>query len=267
MSTSAFITGFRDQLARPPQSVVGQRQFEALKEELVSVRAREEFLLKAMREQQVHHELLAQELEHRLVNGLQLIASLLAMQARASASPQLTAQLMIASRRVAALGRVHHRLHQSDHLDHVEFGLFLQNLCGDLSNLLFEGRAGYSVEVEAASENIPSRLAVPLGFIVNELITNAAKYARGRIGVRFVRTAAGYSLTVQDDGPGLPPAFDPSRSSGLGMKITLAQVKQIGGELCMSPGDDGRGARFTVSFGAPTLNRAAEPEILLLTGL
>lgn len=251
MGTSAFMTGLLKQPARPTQLVIGRRQFEELKRELASVRAREEFLLNAMREQFAHDELLAQEFEHRLVNGLQLIASLLSMQARAAASPEAAAQLTIASRRVASLGRVHNRLHQSDRHDFVEFGSFLQDLCGDLSTLLFEGRADYSVEVVAASANIPSKLAIPLGFIVNELITNAAKYARGRIGVRFDRTAAGYSLSVQDDGPGLPPGFEPSKSKGLGMKITLAQVNQIGGELHLSPGNDGRGAHFTVSFQAP----------------
>jgi two-component sensor histidine kinase len=251
MSDSAFMTGFANLSARPAELVVGQRQFEALKRELVSVRAREEFLLNAMREQVAHHELLAQEFEHRLVNGLQMIASLLSMQGRGASSPEVATQLMIASRRVASLGRVHHRLHQSDHQDRVEFGSFLKDLCGDLSSLLFEGRADYAVVVEVASADIPSRLAIPLGFVVNELITNAAKYASGRIGVRFERTAEGYSLSVQDDGPGLPPEFDPSAAhKGLGMKIAMAQVKQIGGELHMSGGDNGRGARFTVNFGA-----------------
>jgi two-component sensor histidine kinase len=253
MSISTPKSDFRNRLTRPKSLVGDQRQIEALQREVVGARTREELLLKELREQSEHHELLAQELEHRLANGLQLISSLLSSQARATGSPEAAAQLTIASRRVAALGRVHHRLHQLDNQDHVAFSPFLQDLCRDLSNLLFDGRPDFTVDVEATSADLPGRLAIPLGFIVSELITNAAKYARGKIGVRFKKVTAGYCLSVLDDGPGLPPGFDPCKSKGLGMKIVMAQAKQIGGDLHMSPGDDGRGARFTVRFEAPTV--------------
>jgi len=253
MNNSVYEADFQFPPPRDMPDGHEKQQLIALKAELIAARTREELLLGEMRAQATRQELLAQEFEHRLVNGLQLISSLLSMQARAATSPEVTAQLTMASRRVASLGRVHHRLHQSDQQEQVDFGPYIQDLCDDLSNLLFEGRADYSVDVEAASASIPSRLAIPLGFIVNELITNAAKYARGRIGVRFDKAKAGYFLSVLDDGPGLPPGFDPSKSKGLGMKIALALVKQIGGELHISPGEDGRGARFTVGFEAAPL--------------
>lgn len=250
MSTSTLEKNIQARSAKPKSLVVSMRSFEALQLELVSSRAREEFLLSTVREQSARHEVLAQEFEHRLVNGLQLISSLLSMQARTACSAEVASQLTIASRRVASLGRVHHRLHQSDQQDMVEFGSYLRHLCDDLSNLLFEGRTDYSVDVESASADIPGKFALPLGFIVNELVTNAAKYARGRIAVRFEETDVGYSLSVEDDGPGVPPGFDPSRSKGLGMRIVLALVKQIEGELRISPRDNGQGARFAVRFEA-----------------
>jgi two-component system, sensor histidine kinase PdtaS len=91
--------------------------------------------------------------------------------------------------------------------------------------------------------------AIPLGFIVNELITNAAKYAGGSIIVQIGRTpTAGYSLSVLDDGPGVPAEFDPARRKGLGTKIVLALVKQVRGEFKITPADNCRGTKFTVIF-------------------
>ena len=84
--------------------------------------------------------MLTQEFEHRLINGLQLIVSLLSLQSRTATTPEAADQLTIAARRVAALGRVHRRLHLLDHQDHVEFKEYLQHLCEDLSGLLFAGR-------------------------------------------------------------------------------------------------------------------------------
>ena len=92
-------------------------------------------------------------------------------------------------------------------------------------------------------------MAIPLGFIVNELITNSAKYAKGNITVRIEATSpTDRSLSVMDDGPGLPAGFNPADSKGLGMKIVLSLVQQIGGELHILPGDNGRGTRFLIKF-------------------
>jgi two-component sensor histidine kinase len=156
--------------------------------------------------------------------------------------------LTTAASRVAALGRVHHRLHLLDHLDRVEIKQYLTHLCEDLSRLLCEDAADCAILVEGASAEIPTATAIPLGFIVNELVTNAVKYAKGTITVRFETSPAGHALSVGDQGPGLPAGFEPARSKGLGMKIVLSQVKQIRGALDIQPGDNGRGTRFTVTF-------------------
>jgi two-component sensor histidine kinase len=92
-------------------------------------------------------------------------------------------------------------------------------------------------------------MAIPLGLIVNELITNTAKYAEGHVTVRIEATSpTERSLTVEDDGPGLPAGFKPADSKGLGMKIVLSLVQQIGGALHILPGENGHGTRFKVSF-------------------
>src|SRR6185437_15796008 len=105
------------------------------------------------------------------------------------------------------------------------------------------------IVVEGATVDIPATMAIPLGFIVNELITNSVKYAAGHITVRIdTMSPTGRSLSVMDDGPGLPADFQPADSKGLGMKIILSLVGQIGGELRIRPGDNGSGTCFTVKF-------------------
>ena len=134
----------------------------------------------------------------------------------------------------------------------MEFKQYLQNLCEDLTGLLFQERSDYAIVVESANVEIPTELAIPLGFIVNELITNSTKHATGNIMVRFeTKRPAHYSLSVSDNGPGLPIRFNPACSKGLGMKIVLSLVKQIGGELHILRGDNGRGARVAVAFCFP----------------
>jgi two-component sensor histidine kinase len=197
-----------------------------------------------------HHVMLAQELEHRFLNGLQLIAGLLSLQGRTCArTPEAAFQLTSAARRIIALGRVHHQLHLRHHQENVELKQFMADLCEELSDLLFEERADHSITVEGAKVEIPAVLATPLGFIVNELITNSVKYAKSDITVRIETVASAcYSLSVLDEGPGLPAGFDAAKWSGLGMKLVLSLVKQIDGELQIVPRGNGHAACFTVTF-------------------
>jgi two-component system, sensor histidine kinase PdtaS len=192
---------------------------------------------------------LALEFDHRFLNGLQWITALLTLQSR-SATPEVAEQLAIAARRVAAFGSVHRRLHLLDNQRTAEFSQFLRRLCEDLADLLFQDAENdHTLSVEGTSIEMETATAIPLGFIVTELVTNAAKHARGNIIVRIGGTpAAGYSLSVLDDGPGIPPGFDPAHSKGLGMTIVLALVKQIRGTLKIVRGDNGRGTSFTVIF-------------------
>ena len=226
--------------------------------ELQAALAREAALRREMSELAQRQIMLAQEFEHRLINGLQVISSLLSLQSRAAKTSEAAEQLTIAASRGAALGRVHRQLHLLDHQDRVEFKYYLEHLCADLSRLLCEESGDCAIVVEGADAEIPTEFAIPLGFIVNELITNSVKYAKGDITVRFETAAPGcHSLSVSDGGPGLSPGFDPDGGKGLGMRIVRAQVKQIGGELHISTGDNGRGTRFTVAFSSASAANAA----------
>ena len=216
--------------------------------ELKASLAREETLLRERDELLRRQEILAQEFEHRLVNSLQLVASLLSMQSRAAVSADAAAQLAEASRRVSLIGRVHRRLHLLDHRESVEIKRYLGQLCDDLAEMLFPEETQRTLAVTGDEARIPTRLGIPLGFIVNELVTNCAKYAEGNVTVQIDTAGPTFLISVADDGPGLPTGFDPTASKGLGMKIVRSLVKQIGGTLAFSTGTRGRGACFTVAF-------------------
>jgi two-component sensor histidine kinase len=228
------------------------RRHVAITVQLKNALAREDALLREKHVLLHRQDMMAQEFEHRLLNSLQLIVSLLSLQSRAATTPEAAAQLKIAANRVAALGRVHRQLHLLDHQERVEFKQYIQHLCKDLSGLLFQEGAKHAIVLEGANVEIPTALGIPLGFIVNELITNSAKYAKGTITVRLRTVSADrHSLSVSDDGPGLPAEFDPAGGRGLGMKIIQSLVKQIGGELHIARGRGGPGACFTVTFNCP----------------
>jgi two-component system, sensor histidine kinase PdtaS len=193
--------------------------------------------------------ILGKESEHRLLNGLQLITSLLTIQSRATKNAEASAQLTIAANRVAALGRVHQHLHALDSVESVEFKQYLEKLCHDLAGMASSEGSERLFVVEGNELKIASVTAIPLGFIANELLTNAIKYATGRITVRLeTNLGQRHTMSVSDDGPGLQEGFDPTASHGLGMKLVSGLVRQIGGELEIAKGDNGHGARFTVSF-------------------
>ena len=188
------------------------------------------------------------EFEHRLFNGLQLIASALLQQCRTATTP-VAAQLSIAAARISAFGRVHRRLQLVDFQDKVEIRRHLQELCDDLAGLLFHDQFNKTIVVQSPNCEIPATLALPLGLIVNELVTNSVKHAKSNITVRFESiTPVAHSISVVDEGPGLPGGFDPADSKGLGMQIVQALVKEIGGELRFFAGNNGRGTRVTLTF-------------------
>ena len=212
--------------------------------------AREEALLRQKDDLIQQQELLSKESDHRLLNDLQMIVSLLRLQSRASTNPEAASQLVVAANRVATIGRVHWRLHSFDGVQTVAFKQYLEDLCRDFSAMLSsEERPERVIVVEGTEIKLPTVTGIPLGFIVNELITNAAKYGKGRITVRLEpNPEKGYALSVSNDGPVLPEGFDPAASKGLGMRIIRSFVERIGAELRIDRGDESQGPRFTVLF-------------------
>lgn len=249
--------------ANSPQNVIFEnperRSADSYERELIRRRAtevglrqtlaREEALLSQKEELLQRQAVFSQESDHRLLNSLQMIISLLSLQSRASENAEVALQLAAAADRIATIGRIHRRLHSFDGVETFALKHYLEDLARDFSAMLSSERPQRVIKVEGTEITLPAITAIPLGFVANELITNAAKYGTGRITVNLeTNPETGYALSVANDGPGLPEGFDPAGGKGLGMKIIRSLVKQIGGELRISQGDKNQGARFTVLF-------------------
>ena len=133
----------------------------------------------------------------------------------------------------------------------VDFRAYVQELCADLSALLLYDNTKRKIFVSGTDGSLPVSVAIPLGFIVSELVTNSAKHTEGDINVHVADDSTGHALVVTDTGFGLPDGFDPAHSKGLGMTIMRSLVKQIGGKLQLSPGKYGSGTTVTVTFPLP----------------
>ena len=218
--------------------------------------ARDEALLRQKDELLNQRAILSQEADHRLMNGLQMVVSLLSLQSRGEADARAAAHLSTAANRVATIARIHSRLHSLDGVAAVAFKRFIDELCHDYSAMLTaEGHRNRGIVVEGIEARLPAAIAIPLSLITTELITNAAKHGRGAITVRLEAPAeGGHVLSVCNDGPPLPTDFDPAAGAGLGMKIVLALAAQIGGRLAIDRCDRYQGTRFAVTF---PLNAAA----------
>lgn len=195
-------------------------------------------------------ELLRSESDHRLLNGLQMVVSLLSLQSRSAPTSEAAAQLSVAANRVATIERVHRRLHFQDGTKTVALRKYLQDFCRDFSAISsFDPTPSLEILVEGVEIEIPTAKAIPLGFIANELITNAVKYGKGRIVLNLASTPDGHhALSVSNDGRALAQDFDPNACKGLGMKIVQSFVRKLGGEFHFERGPDDRGACFSVAF-------------------
>lgn len=230
-----------------------EHELAALKRTEVQLRealVREDSLLREKNELLQKQQLLSKESDHRLLNGLQIIVSLLQLQSRASTSTEAASQLAAAAKRVAMIERIHRHLHCLDSIRTVAFKQYLETLCCDFSMMVSSNEnSEQAISVEGIDLNLPSAIAIPLSLVVSELITNAAKYGKGWIVVRLDSSSGtGNTMSVSNDGPALPNGFDPAAGKGLGMRIIRSLVKQIRGELRFSQGDNGQGSRFSVLF-------------------
>ncbi|WP_309644597.1 sensor histidine kinase [Phenylobacterium sp.] len=185
-------------------------------------------------------DLLLRELNHRVKNNFQMVASLLEMQRRRAVDPGTEAALADALRRVHAMGQAHAYLYSpSDAVGAIDLAAYLRDLCENLADsLLLTGAVRLTCELETGS--MSRDRAVAMGLVVNELVTNAAKYAfpddrTGTILVRLKRIEIGLELTVADDGVGMPPDAE-IKSAGLGRRLVESFARQGGAILTRAEG-------------------------------
>lgn len=173
-------------------------------------------------------DLLMQEVHHRVKNSLQLVQTMLQLQARGLADAGERARLEEAASRIMTIAAVHRRLHEGESILETDAQPYLAGLIDDLRGAMVDKAEARSIDVDVASMTLPADLITPLGLITTELVTNALKYGVGRIRVTVRRRPEGVCLAVEDEGPGFPADFDPARSRSLGMRLITALARNPG---------------------------------------
>jgi two-component sensor histidine kinase len=194
-------------------------------------RDRNERRLKAALERD---EVLLKEMNHRVKNSLAIVASMLRLQARDAGDTELAAQLNKASHRVAAVAKAHDQLAHGSDVEWMDIGLYVEAICKDLDVSVMQCKVETDVQ---KGIRITSDRAVSTALIVNELVTNAAKYAYegqpgGKISIRVSRPSEErFEISIRDEGVGLPSGFDLDSARGLGVLIVTSFAKQLNAEI------------------------------------
>ncbi|MEA2886920.1 MAG: hypothetical protein QOD11_1280 [Bradyrhizobium sp.] len=182
-------------------------------------------------------EVLLREVNHRVGNSLQIIASLLHLQANSSTQDGVKAALTNAMGRVAAVAQVHRRLYTSHDLKSVLLNQYLEALLEDLRRSA-EGNKMSRLTLKAKAIEIDPDRAVAIGIIVNELVMNAVKYAypdgAGPIHIVLAANGDDLELSIADDGVGLNAKTDP-RSTGMGQRIVTAMAQKLDASVERDP--------------------------------
>ena len=238
-----------EQLARERTLIEQMRQQETqLQHTVAKLGKTDEELRRSLLEQ----ETLFREMHHRVKNNLFVMSSLLRMQADSLGESDAIAALQDSERRVLSMALIHERLYGGDSaMSAVDFDEYCQMLGNDLLASFTEQPARISIRYQLDPIRLPVEQAIPCGLIVNELLTNAFKYAypgtlSGEISISLQQPSpATVTLTVSDRGVGLPANLNWQQSKSLGLQIVQLLTAQIDGVLSLKPSP---GTAFELTF-------------------
>lgn len=211
---------------------------------------------------------LAHEIDHRVKNNLQMIASLVVMQTRTISDPDTRSSLQAMLARVEALSTAHRRLYQTKDATSFDLADFIRDLVGDLVSAFGDGKLDLHLDLE--HHDMPADKAAPLALIVNELVTNSLKHAfngreGGTLGVRVLKPNGRLRIEVSDDGHGMNGATD---DTSFGLRLVNSLARQLQADIEWLENEPGTKVR--IDFGSdgvgtgtdadPRRNRASEQE-------
>ena len=238
-----FVELLRSAIDDAVEKVALRRASEAAQAEVATARDRFEKLA-------AERALLLREMNHRVANSLQMITSLLGVQAGAAQDADVKAALVAASGRVAAVARVHRRLYTSEHVTSIAADQYLLQLLNDLQVSSSQDHKGVILLLAADPVQVDPDRAVALGMVVSELVINAAKYAypdgEGPVRCELRLGDGKVHLVVEDDGVGMK-----GNRRGLGTLIVNSMAAKLGAELTQG---EGPGVRISLTF--PQFNAA-----------
>ncbi len=212
----------------------------------------EERIRASLREKDV----MLQEIHHRVKNNLQVVSSLLNLQSMNMKNPEALTALAESRSRVQTMALVHEKLYQSRNLSELDFAEFARSLTANLLRAFGFRPDAVGLRVEMEHVLLDINRAIPCALILNELVSNAFKYAfpagrRGEVWVRLERTPKDeLRLVVGDNGVGLPKGFDPAQAQSLGLQLVQTLVRQLSGAINVNSTN---GTEYAITFnGAKT---------------
>ena len=195
-------------------------------------------------------EVLLKEIHHRVKNNLAVISSLLNLQAEKFLDKEVKGAFKDSQMRIRSMALVHEHLYQASDLSNIDFAHYIRSLVNQISRSSFLPAHSIPIEVNAMDVNVDINLAIPCALIINELVTNAVKYAfpedrSGSIEVQFLLGDHMFTLSVSDNGVGLPKDFNIETSSSFGMELIRMLSHQLEASLVI---ESEAGTRVTLTF-------------------
>jgi two-component sensor histidine kinase len=196
-------------------------------------------------------ETLLREVHHRVKNNLQVVVSLLTLQAGASNDRTIARALSEAATRVSTVAIIHAMLSENTKLDEIELGTFIRNLVSSVQRTFGDVTTTATLKLDLEGLVLPVHLATPCALLVNELVTNAFRHAfdgtsDARIEIQAYAKNGVATLVVRDNGHGLPPKGPPHESRGMGLQLMeRLAAKQLRGKLSVKRVN---GTEVTVKF-------------------
>jgi two-component sensor histidine kinase len=183
------------------------------------------------------NELLLREIHHRVKNNLQILSSLLSLQADYLSDESALNAIKEGRNRVQSMAFIHQQLYSEENVTAVNMQIYLADLCGHLSDSFAGDKMAINISYDISVKLLDVETAIPLGLIVNELVTNSIKYAfigrsDGHIVVRlWVNTHHQLCLFVSDDGEGIPASVNRDKSASFGSDLIEVLSKKLKGKI------------------------------------
>ncbi|MBT6175344.1 MAG: PAS domain S-box protein [Flavobacteriales bacterium] len=239
----------------PISNEVKQNEISCIAYDISERKAIDERIRLALKEKEV----LLREVHHRVKNNLQVISSLMSLQKSFVDDPKLTHILDESQSRIATMSYIHESLYRNTDVSSISFAEYLERLSVNLINSY--STPDCDVKLKTSLEDVFLTLdqAIPSGLIVNELVSNALKYAfigkkEGAIVLRAAKVSDKIEIEVSDNGMGLPENFELNKGDTLGLYLIQALAEQLNAELVVKSTEQGEvGSSFLIRFDAQVL--------------
>ncbi|WP_249164858.1 sensor histidine kinase [Methanobacterium alkalithermotolerans] len=195
-------------------------------------------------------EMLLKEIHHRVKNNLMVISSLLSLQSRYIKDKKALAVFKESQNRAKSMALIHEKLYRSTDLKRIDFGEYIRTFSAELYHSIVGDPRQVKLELNVEHVMLDINTSIPLGLIVNELITNSMKYAfppgsKGKIKIDFYPQDDYFILNVSDDGIGIPEEVDVENTKSLGLQLVNSLTEQINGQLTVNRKDP---TEFNIKF-------------------